>query len=76
MNKREQITQIIENYIHNYCPKDKHTLKAGEIRKWPAVGRLCENLDMANICNAMDAVSIQKEITNSTPATTTHEITF
>ena len=70
MSKREQITQIIEDYITNYCPKDKHTLRAGEIRKWPAVDRLCENLDMANICNAMDAVSIQKEIT------TTHEITF
>ena len=76
MSKREQITQIIEDYINNYCPKDKHSLKAGEIRKWPGVDRLCENLDMANICKAMDAVSIKKEITNSTPATTTHEITF
>ena len=45
MNKREQITLVIEDFIKNYCPKDKHTLKAGEIRKWPAVDRLCENLD-------------------------------
>lgn len=32
--------------------------------------------NFANICNAMDAVSIQKEITNTKTATTTHEITF
>ena len=76
MNKREQITQLIETYIKDFCPKDKHTLKAGEIRKWPAVDRLCENLDMANVCNAMDAVSIEKEISNTTLATTTHEISF
>ena len=76
MSKREQITQIIENYIKNECPKDKHTLTALEISKWEAVKDLCKNKDFANICNAMDAVSIQKEITNSKPATTTHEITF
>lgn len=76
MNKREQITLLIEDYIKNYCLKDKHTLKAGEIRKWSAVDKLYENLDLANICNAMDSVSIKKEITNTTKATTTHEITF
>ena len=76
MNKREQITLIIEDYIQNYCPKDKHTLKAGGIRKWPAIDKLCENLDIENICNDVDAVTIKKEITNTTKATTTHEITF
>ena len=45
MNKREQITQLIETYIKDYCPKGKNTLTAGEI-------------------------------TNTTPATTTHEIKF
>lgn len=76
MNKREQITQIIENYIKTKCPKDKHSLTALEIRKWPEVDALCENKNYANICNAMDAISIKKEITNTTPASTTHEITF
>ncbi len=76
MTKREQITKLIETYIKYLCPKDKHTLTAGEIRKWHAVAVLCKNTDMANICNAMDAISIKKEITNSTPDTTTHEITF
>ena len=42
MTKREQITQIIENYINNYCPKDKHTLTAVELRKWPEVDALAE----------------------------------
>lgn len=76
MNKREEITQLIETYIKDYCPKDKHILTAGEIRKWPAVDRLCENSDYANVCSAMDKISIQHEITNPTPATTTHEIRF
>ena len=76
MSKREKITEIIENYITNECPKDKHTLTALEISKWENVKVLCENKDFANICNAMDAVSIKKEITNNKPATTTHEITF
>lgn len=76
MTKREQITKIIEDYICNKCPKNKHTLTALEIRKWPEVAALCDNKDYANICNAMDAVSIEKTITNTTPATTTHEIRF
>lgn len=76
MTKREQITQIIEDYIINRCPKDKHSLTALEIRKWPEVDVLCINKSYANICNAMDAISIQKTITNNTPASTTHEITF
>lgn len=28
MNKREEITQLIETYIKDYCPKDKHILTA------------------------------------------------
>ena len=76
MSKREQITQIIETYIKDYCPKDKHTLTVGEIRKWPAVDRLCENTDYANICSAMDKISIKHEIKNPARDTTTHEISF
>lgn len=76
MNKREQISKLIEDYIYNYCPKDKHTLTAGEIRKWPSVDRLCENKDFANICSAMDKISTPHEIINSTQASTTFEIRF
>lgn len=43
MNKREQITQLIETYIKDYCPKDKHILTAGEIRKWPEISVFSSN---------------------------------
>lgn len=76
MSKREEITQLIETYIKDFCPKEKHTLTAGEIRKWPAVDKLCENTDFANICSAMDKISIEHEISNPAAATTTHEIKF
>ena len=55
-SKKERITGYIEEYLEKFV-KDKVTLTAGKIRKWPAVDKLCDNTDAPNICNAMKSVN-------------------
>lgn len=61
MNKREQITRIIEEYISQYV-KNEVELSAYQIRSWPIVDELCENQNSANICHAMKSVKRYKAI--------------
>lgn len=60
MNKREQITLAIEEFIGKFSIDDEITLSVADIRKWPAVDELCENNDSANICKAMQKVKYGK----------------
>lgn len=55
-SKKERITGYIEEYLEKFV-KDKVTLTAGEIRKWPVVDARCLNTDPANICRAMKSVT-------------------
>ena len=76
MSQRETITQLIEEFITKFCPSDKHTLTALEIEKWPAVRNICENKNHANICSAMDKISIEHEVIGGTYQSTTYTIRF
>ena len=76
MNQRETITALIEEYIKKFCPSDKNTLTALEIQKWPAVKEICENSNAANICAAMDKISIEHEVIEGVYQSTSYTIKF
>ena len=54
--QKEQIVQIIENYLENSKLNDI-VLTSGEIRKWPVVSIICKNQNMKNICRAMKSIT-------------------
>ncbi len=76
MNKREQITKLIEDYIEKYAKGEEVILNEKDIRAWPAVDKLCENQNPANICNAMNAVKFQHEKIEGNPDSTTYTMKY
>ncbi len=76
MNKREQITKLIEDYIEKYAKGEEVILNEKDIRAWPAVDKLCENQNPANICNAMDAVRFQHELVDGVHGSTTYTLKY
>ena len=51
----EKITSYIEEYIERFV-KNEITLSVDDIRNWPVVAKLCKNIDISDIVNAMKKV--------------------
>lgn len=76
MNQREQITKLIEDYIEKYAKGEEVILNEKDIRDWPAVVKLCNKKNPANICNAMDAVKFQHEKIEGDPSSTSYTLKY
>ena len=73
--KKEQISSLIEEYIEKFV-QDEVSFTAGEIRKWPAVDKVCENTDAPNICNAMKSVKQEFEIVGGKDGSTSFKVRY
>lgn len=73
--QREKITKLIEDYVLNYI-KDEVVLSVSDIRTWPAVDKLCQNHNSANICKAMKQSNVKKEFIAGKEDSTTYTMRF
>lgn len=75
MNKKEQITSIIEEFLEKFV-KDEIELTVRDIRKWPVVDAICENQDSPNICQAMKDVKFEHKYLSGKENSTTYKILY